>query len=108
MILIFVLANPYSLNLNWIELLNTDSQPLDLSGYSITDNTFIKQQYVFPAGTVVPANGYLVIFVDGEVRKVQISMFIILRRILSASTFTQISVWIQEEASLPFMINSLT
>ncbi|MDO5495124.1 MAG: lamin tail domain-containing protein, partial [bacterium] len=51
--------------LDWVEFYNTGSQPLDLAGYILTDNapSDPTHQYVFPAGTIVPPLGYLV--VDG-------------------------------------------
>ncbi|MDO5534051.1 MAG: lamin tail domain-containing protein [Propionibacteriaceae bacterium] len=51
--------------LDWVELYNTATQPLDLGGYVLTDNApnDPTHRYEFPAGTMVPAQGYLV--VDG-------------------------------------------
>ncbi|HHW83701.1 MAG TPA: lamin tail domain-containing protein [Actinomycetales bacterium] len=51
--------------LDWVELYNTGTQPLDITGYVLTDNApnDPTHRYVFPEGTTVPALGYLV--VDG-------------------------------------------
>jgi hypothetical protein len=48
---------------DWIELYNASSDPKDISGYSIYDNSGSK--YALPAGTSVVGNGFLVIFCDG-------------------------------------------
>lgn len=52
--------------LDWIELYNSGSQPLDISGFSITDNapSDTTHRYVFPEGTVIGAGEYFV--VDGN------------------------------------------
>jgi hypothetical protein len=44
---------------DWVEFVNTSADAVDLSGYMLRDNDDTRQ-YVFPAGTVVPANGFLV------------------------------------------------
>lgn len=52
---------------DWIEVYNTTGNPLDLTGYKIYDaggNTGTKPKKEFPAGTIVPANGFYVIVVD--------------------------------------------
>jgi len=38
---------------DWIELYNASSQPYDLSGMSLTDNTADPRRFVFPAGFVL-------------------------------------------------------
>ncbi|MDB6039056.1 MAG: hypothetical protein JWM99_2897, partial [Verrucomicrobiales bacterium] len=57
-----IMYHPPSTNLaeQWIELFNTDTQPMDLSGWKTTKGV----QFVVPAGTVLPARGYLVIAAD--------------------------------------------
>ncbi|MEK7785060.1 MAG: lamin tail domain-containing protein, partial [Chloroflexota bacterium] len=51
-------ANP-----DWIELVNTGSSPATLDGWTLTDHS--DQPFVFPAGTVLPPNGFLVVACDG-------------------------------------------
>ncbi len=46
---------------DWVELHNPDGAPVDLSGWSLSDNDQ-PRRYVLPAGTVLPAGGYLVIW----------------------------------------------
>ena len=50
---------------DWVELRNTSQRPFDLGGYALSDEAG-KAKYVFPAGTVVPAEGYLVVWCDPE------------------------------------------
>ncbi len=52
---------------DWIEIYNTGSSAIDISGYKIYDNggqSGSKPKKVFPAGTVVASNGFFVITVD--------------------------------------------
>jgi hypothetical protein len=51
---------------DWIELYNTSNQPFDISGYYITDNPDNLDKWDFPAGTVIPANGYLILWADED------------------------------------------
>jgi hypothetical protein len=45
---------------DWIELYNSNTSSRDVGGYLIYDDPANK--YPLPAGTVIPANGYLVLF----------------------------------------------
>jgi hypothetical protein len=45
---------------DWVEFFNTSAQPVDLSGYVFRDNDNTRG-YTLPAGSIVPANGYLVL-----------------------------------------------
>ncbi len=54
-------------NLDWIEVHNNSAASIDISGYKIYDNggqAGTKSKKLFPAGTIVPANGFAVIIVD--------------------------------------------
>jgi len=51
---------------DWIELYNGDSTDFDLAGMSIADNPDGSRSYVFRAGELVPAGGYLVIHADDD------------------------------------------
>ena len=54
-------------NLDWIEIYNPSSLPIDISGYKIYDvggQGGTKPKKGFPAGTVVPAKGFYVIVTD--------------------------------------------
>ena len=50
----------------WIELINTGGTPIDLSGWYLTASYASLAGWAFPAGTTVPAGGFLMIFADGE------------------------------------------
>jgi hypothetical protein len=51
---------------DWIELYNTNSTPIDLSGFFLSDNAAIPDKWTFPTGTIIPANGYLIVWADDE------------------------------------------
>lgn len=51
--------------LEWIELINTDSQPVNLQGYSLTDNDKNLAKWQFPAVTI-PAHGFIVVYASGR------------------------------------------
>ena len=49
---------------DWIELFNNSGVPKDISGYFLTDNSFNLIKWQIPAGTILPAFGYLIIWAD--------------------------------------------
>jgi len=52
---------------DWIEIYNSSSTAIDISGYKIYDNggqAGTKPKKLFPTGTIVPANGFFVIVTD--------------------------------------------
>ncbi|PKP35989.1 MAG: hypothetical protein CVT98_09740, partial [Bacteroidetes bacterium HGW-Bacteroidetes-15] len=52
---------------DWVEVYNTSASAVDISGYLIYDSggfSGSKPKKAFPAGSIVPANGFLVIVVD--------------------------------------------
>lgn len=54
-------------NEDWVEIYNPDNTSKDISGYKIYDNggqSGTKPKKEFPAGTIIPAGGLLVIIVD--------------------------------------------
>lgn len=51
---------------DWIELFNTSNLSFDLSGYYITDNSANLDKWSFPAGTVIPPLGYLILWADED------------------------------------------
>ena len=51
---------------DWIELYNKSTDAIDISGWFITDNPDNLDKFEIPAGTVVPANGYLIIWADED------------------------------------------
>lgn len=50
---------------DWIELYNSTDADMDISGCGISDSAKNRFKYTFPKGTVVPANGYLLVCCDG-------------------------------------------
>jgi hypothetical protein len=51
---------------DWIELWNSEEEEADLSGWWITDDVADVFEWQFPAGTVIPGGGYLVLFADKD------------------------------------------
>ena len=54
-------------NLDWIEIYNSSSSQIDISGYKIYDiggQSGAKGKKLFPAGTIVASKGFTVIIVD--------------------------------------------
>jgi hypothetical protein len=51
---------------DWIELYNNSSEPFDLSGYFLTDDASNLTKWQIPAGTVIEAEGYLIIWADED------------------------------------------
>ncbi|HEX5625268.1 MAG TPA: CotH kinase family protein [Saprospiraceae bacterium] len=49
---------------DWIELYNKSTQSIDISQWILTDNPANLDKYRFPYGTVIPANGYLIVWAD--------------------------------------------
>jgi hypothetical protein len=51
---------------DWIELYNNTSSAINLSNYYMTDDATDLTQWAFPSGTIIPANGYLIIWADND------------------------------------------
>jgi len=51
---------------DWIELYNAGTEDIDLGGMHLTDNIGSATQFHIPAGTVIPAGGYLVLWADRD------------------------------------------
>ncbi len=49
---------------DWLELHNNDSSPVNLTGWSLTDDAALPAKWYFPANTTIPANGYLLVLCD--------------------------------------------
>jgi hypothetical protein len=47
---------------DWVELHNTTSAPVSLAGMYLSDDKGNPAKWQFPAGTAIPANGYLVVW----------------------------------------------
>lgn len=57
------LAYPGSFNdyPDWVELYNTTSTTVDISGCGLSDDIDQPRKWVFPEGTIIESNGYLII-----------------------------------------------
>lgn len=51
---------------DWIELYNSSSQAVDLSGCGLSDNIGRPRRWQFPQGTVIQPGSYLVVLCDGR------------------------------------------
>jgi CotH kinase protein/Lamin Tail Domain len=51
---------------DWIELYNNSNQPVDLTGWHLTDEDTKLDRWAFPAGTIIPANDTLIIWADDQ------------------------------------------
>jgi hypothetical protein len=49
---------------DWIELYNPTDAAVDLSGYSLTDDTSIPRRSVIPQGSRIPAQGTVLLWAD--------------------------------------------
>lgn len=49
----------------WVELYNTGSSTVNVSGYYLTDNATEPTKWRIPSGTSIPAKGFLLIWCDG-------------------------------------------
>lgn len=55
---------------DWLELYNSSSGSLDISGYYLTDNRSNITKWQIPQGTSIPANGYLIIWADKDTTQI--------------------------------------
>lgn len=51
---------------DWVELYNAGNSPADLSGWTLSDDQNEPTKWTFPAGSIVPAGGFLLVWADGE------------------------------------------
>ncbi len=51
---------------DWLELYNTTGSDMDLSDVYLSDNPENKFKWQFPAGTIIPAEGYLIVWCDED------------------------------------------
>lgn len=49
---------------DWIELYNSGPDSVDLEGWSLSDDLTEPLKWTFPPGTIIPAEGYLVVLAD--------------------------------------------
>ena len=51
---------------DWIEIVNQSAEPIDLTGYYLTDNKRQIRKWAFPAGTLIEPGAFLVIWADED------------------------------------------
>jgi hypothetical protein len=51
---------------DWIELYNQSSEAVSLDGWFLTDDPENLKKWSFPANTILPGEGYLVVFASGQ------------------------------------------
>ncbi|MBU3660588.1 MAG: T9SS type A sorting domain-containing protein [Flavobacteriales bacterium] len=54
---------------DWIELYNTKSTGVDLSGLYLSDLSTDLGKWPFPAGTTIPANGRIIVWCDNDIEQ---------------------------------------
>lgn len=50
---------------DWIELYNAGAGTVNLTGWSLTDDSGTPRKWYFPAGSSIPAGGYLIVMATG-------------------------------------------
>ncbi len=60
------LDDGYGQNPDWIELHNPNATAIDLNGYGLSDTAATPLKWLFPAGSVIPAHGHLIVFASGN------------------------------------------
>ncbi len=51
---------------DWVEIHNLTNNTIDISGYGFSDDYDLLYKWVFPAGILIPANGYLIVWTDDD------------------------------------------
>ena len=52
---------------DWVELYNNTGTAIDLSGYFLSDDVAILNKWIFPTGTSIAANDYLIVWCDNDI-----------------------------------------
>jgi hypothetical protein len=60
------LADPQGEFEDWIELRNVTDEEVDLTGRYLSDEPNNPRKWAFPAGTMIPADGYLLVWADED------------------------------------------
>ncbi|MBX3156409.1 MAG: lamin tail domain-containing protein [Deltaproteobacteria bacterium] len=61
-------ADPFGEFDDWIELYNAGDVDLDLGGYYVTDDLRQPTKVILPAGLIVPAHGWKLLWADDQVQ----------------------------------------
>lgn len=57
---------------DWIELYNNTTAPINMSGIYLSDDAANLQKWYFPLGTIIPANGFLIVWADQDLLETDI------------------------------------
>ena len=64
----------YNMPCDWVELYNTAQTPVDISGFTLSDNVG-NNKHTFPEGTVIPAESYMVVSCTDQVADANVAAF---------------------------------
>lgn len=53
-------------NEDWLELYNAGEDDVDLAGYTLTDDFNQPTKWSFPANSIIPSGGHLLVWLDGD------------------------------------------
>ncbi|MBQ8181949.1 MAG: CotH kinase family protein [Ruminococcus sp.] len=56
---------------DWVEIYNSSDEALDISGIGLSDGAKKKFKFAFPEGTVIPADGYILVYCDDAVNEAE-------------------------------------
>ncbi len=51
---------------DWIEIYNNTNTTIELSGFYLSDDSSTPQKWAFPLGTMIEADGYLIVWADNQ------------------------------------------
>jgi len=54
---------------DWLELHNSESEPINLAGYTLTDDLNLPNRWTFPPDTIIESGGYLLVWLDGDLEQ---------------------------------------
>ncbi len=52
---------------DWVELYNPNASAVDLAGYGLSDDLAVPSKWVFPAGSSIAPQGFLLVWADNDV-----------------------------------------
>lgn len=67
-------SRQHGVHCDWVELHNTGTSSVDISGYRLSDNVGVDK-YIFPEGTVLAPDEYIVVLCTDEVRNETLAPF---------------------------------
>ena len=56
---------------DWIEIYNSSDKAMDISGIGLSDGAKKKFKFAFPEGTIIPADGYILVYCDDAVNEAE-------------------------------------